>query len=176
VGSLSRSTFYPGEPITEAKLIRGDGGFMAAILPEGKRAIATRIAVETSAGGFILPNDRVDVIMTRPAGDAPGGYSSETILNNVKVLAIDQTLQEQDGQKVVVGSTATLELDRDQVQILTVAQQMGERLTLALRSLSDARSTSEGPDAKYLVGGAQRDDRRITVVRGGVSRDIIRAR
>src|SRR6202166_3322834 len=65
-GSIARSPFIAGEPIREAKLVRADGsGFMAAILPTGMRAISTEISAETGAGGFILPNDRVDVILTR---------------------------------------------------------------------------------------------------------------
>ena len=118
---------------------------MSAILPEGKRAVATRIAADTSAGGFILPNDRVDVIMTRQAPNANGEsgtqYITETILNNVRVLAIDQTIEEKNGEKVVVGQTATLELTPQQAQILTVAQQMSDRLTLALRSIADAATS-----------------------------------
>ena len=68
-GAIARASFYAGEPIVDAKLIRSDRGFMSAILPEGKRAVATKISADTSAGGFILPNDRVDVIMTRHATD-----------------------------------------------------------------------------------------------------------
>src|SRR5580693_7301289 len=65
-GSIARSPFIAGEPIREQKLIKADGsGFMAAILPTGMRAISTEISPETGAGGFILPNDRVDVILTR---------------------------------------------------------------------------------------------------------------
>ena len=136
VGAFARASFYAGEPISDNKLIRADQGFMAAILPSGMRAVATRISADTSAGGFILPNDRVDVIMTRKveSGLAGGGdYLTETILNNVRVLAIDQTIEDKDGEKVVIGQTATLELTPQQVQILTVAQQMSDRLTLALR-------------------------------------------
>ena len=71
---------------------------MAAILPPGKRAIATGISVVTSAGGFILPNDRVDVIMVRP-NPSGGEFLTEVILSNIRVLAIDQTIQDQDGQR-----------------------------------------------------------------------------
>jgi pilus assembly protein CpaB len=176
-GALARSTFYAGEPIVDAKLIRSDSGYMSAILPQGKRAVATRIAADTSAGGFILPNDRVDVIMTRQdsgqaAEGVPGGYITETILNNVRVLAIDQTIEEQDGEKVVVGQTATLELSPQQAEILTVAQQMGDRLTLALRSLADAQSGNDSSrDAMHLIGGVKRNGA-VTVVRGGVSREV----
>src|SRR5262249_59088728 len=103
-GMIVRTPFVAGEPIREAKLVNSKGsGFMAAILPSGMRAISTQISPETGAGGFILPNDRVDVILTprgnRDAGG--GGGSSETILRNVRVLAIDQTIEEKNGQKVV---------------------------------------------------------------------------
>ena len=140
---IARYPFVAGEPIREAKLVNAKGsGFMAAILPPGMRAISTQISAETGAGGFILPNDYVDVILTRRTQAAPNmpsteGHSSETILRNVRVLAIDQNVQEKDGQKVVVGKTATRELGPDQAEALTVAQQDGT-LALSLRSMSDA--------------------------------------
>jgi pilus assembly protein CpaB len=142
-GSIARYPFVNGEPIREAKLVNAKGsGFMAAILPSGMRAISTQISPETGAGGFILPNDHVDVILTRRvrvAANATGteGQTSETILRNVRVLAIDQNVQEKDGQKVVVGKTATLELAPHQAEALTLAQQAGS-LALALRSITDA--------------------------------------
>ena len=128
---------------------------MSSILPSGKRAIATQIAADTSAGGFILPNDFVDVIMTRRAQGAAGGegFITETILKNIRVLAIDQAIQEdEEGRKVKVGETATLELTPQQAEIITVAQQMADRLTLALRATADAQEKSEG-EADYLVSG-----------------------
>lgn len=176
-GALARSTFFAGEPISEARLIRSGSGFMSAILPKGKRAVATRIAADTSAGGFVLPNDRVDVIMTRQDRDAaegaPGGYITETILNNVRVLAIDQTIEDKDGEKVVVGQTATLELTLQQAEILTVAHQMGDRLALALRSLADAnlQPGDENPDATHLVGGGRRNGV-VTVIKSGISKEV----
>jgi pilus assembly protein CpaB len=176
-GAMARSAFFAGEPISEAKLIRAGSGYMSAILPQGKRAVALRIAAETSAGGFILPNDRVDVVMTRQDGGAvegtPGGYITETILNNVRVLAIDQTIEEKDGELVVVGQTATLELSPQQVEILTAAQQMSDRMTLALRSLADAdpRPGIDGLDAVHLIGSTKRTGA-ITIVRGGVAKEV----
>jgi pilus assembly protein CpaB len=143
-GSITRSPFSDGEPIREAKLIRANGsGYMAAILPTGMRAVSTDISPETGAGGFILPNDHVDVILTRRDRDAEqanGGveaHVSETILTNVRVLAIDQTVEEKNGQRVVVGKTATLELTPRLAEKLTLAHQLG-MLSLALRSLVDA--------------------------------------
>ncbi len=115
-GSIARAPFVAGEPIREQKLVKaGNAGFMSAILPSGMRAISTEISAETGVGGFILPNDRVDVLLTRRDADAQrqrtgDGFVSETVLKDVRVLAIDQQVEEKGGQKVVVGKTATLEL------------------------------------------------------------------
>jgi pilus assembly protein CpaB len=140
-GFVVRTPFVAGEPIREVKLVNAKGsGFMAAILPSGMRAVSTQISPETGAGGFILPNDHVDVILTRRDKDADkggGGQTSETILTNIRILAIDQTIEEKGGQKVVVGKTATLELTSGQAETLALGQQLGS-LALALRSITDA--------------------------------------
>src|SRR5207247_9299012 len=105
-GMIARAPFITGEPIREPKLVRADGsGFMAAILPSGMRAISTEISAETGAGGFILPNDRVDVILTRrdKAAEKTAGveiHTSETILKNVRVLAIDQMVERSEERRV----------------------------------------------------------------------------
>lgn len=145
-GSIARSPFIAGEPIREQKLVRANGsGFMAAILPTGMRAVSTEISPETGAGGFILPNDRVDVILSKreKGGDRSGvtgdSVNSEIILSNIRVLAIDQTIEEKNGQKVVVGKTATLELRPEQSENLARARQSGT-LSLALRALADANA------------------------------------
>ena len=110
-GSIARAPFIAGEPIREPKLVKANGsGFMAAILPTGMRAISTEISPETGAGGFILPNDRVDVILSKreknpDSNRAPDIVNSEIILSNVRVLAIDQAPKEKDGQNAVVGKT-----------------------------------------------------------------------
>src|SRR5438105_13874596 len=103
-GSIARSPFIAGEPIREPKLVKTNGsGFMAAVLPGGMRAVSTEISPETGAGGFILPNDRVDVPLSKkeknPDRSSPSDIvNSETILANVRVLAIDQAPKEKDGQ------------------------------------------------------------------------------
>ena len=105
-GSIARAPFIAGEPIREPKLVKANGsGFMAAILPTGMRAISTEISPETGAGGFILPNDRVDVILSKreknPDGSGqPDVVNSEIILSNVRVLAIDQAPKEKDGHNL----------------------------------------------------------------------------
>jgi pilus assembly protein CpaB len=165
-GAISRAPFTAGEPIREGKLIRANGasGYMAAILPAGMRAVSTEISPETGAGGFILPNDRVDVILTRRPRDADRGSgdtsTSETILANVRVLAIDQTVEEKNGQRVVVGKTATLELSPRQAEVLALARQQGV-LSLALRSLLDANQPAKVEEDRK--GGS------INTVRFGVT-------
>ena len=142
-GAITRTAFVSGEPIREGKLIKANGsGFMAAILPSGMRAVSTEVTPETGAGGFILPNDRVDVVLTRRDREAEKKtgvdvHTSETVLNNIRVLAIDQTVEEKAGQRVVVGKTATLELTASQTETLLLSRQLGV-LSLALRSLADA--------------------------------------
>ena len=154
-GSVARIAMYSGEPLRKSKLIGEGQSFMSSILPTGYRAVATQIGADTSAGGFILPNDYVDVIMTRrsDAAATTSGFVTETILKNIRVLAIDQAIQEdEEGRRVKVGETATLELTPQQAEIITVAQQMADRLTLSLRSLVDTREkVTEGAD--YLVSG-----------------------
>ena len=144
VGSIVRYPFVAGEPIREQKLVKANGsGFMAAILPTGMRAVSTEISPETGAGGFILPNDRVDVILSRreknPDQNNGEAAVSETILTNIRVLAIDQTPREKEGQNTVLGKTATLELKPEQAEALARARQTGT-LSLALRSLADANT------------------------------------
>jgi len=143
VGSMTRVPVASGEPLREGKLIKVNGsGYMAAILPSGMVAASTDISPETGAGGFILPNDRVNVILSRRDKEAEKrtGIESivgETLLSDVRVLAIDQSVVEKDGQRVVVGKTATLELSPTQAQTLASGRIKGT-LSLALRSLADA--------------------------------------
>ena len=138
---------------------------MAAVLPGGMRAVSTEISPETGAGGFILPNDRVDVLLSRreKSGDHDV-VTSEIILGNVRVLAIDQAPREKDGQNSVVGKTATLELKPGQAEALARARQTGT-ISLALRSLVDANAPV-APHNEVVGNGI------VTVFRGGEERDI----
>jgi pilus assembly protein CpaB len=164
-GSVVRSPILNGEPIRRAKLVGAGQSFMSSILPSGKRAVATQIAADTSAGGFILPNDYVDVIMTRriaAVNDQPERFTTETVLKNIRVLAIDQTIQEdEEGRRVKVGETATLELSSEQAELLTVVQQMADRLTLALRSIADANEKIDQTETSSITGGAQKGTFRL---------------
>jgi pilus assembly protein CpaB len=158
-GSMTRYAFLAGEPIRREKLLKANGsGFMAAVLPSGMRAVAISIDTRgaTSAGGFILPNDRVDVLRTA-SGESP---ATETILSNIRVLAIGQTIQERNGDKVVTGETATLELTPTQAEEVILAQKTGQ-LSLALRSLADAQQVERIREQR---------DGGLTIVRHGVPR------
>jgi pilus assembly protein CpaB len=134
-GAIIRNRLAAGEPIREENLTPRHAGYLATVLPSGKRAMAVRISAESTAGGFILPNDRVDVLHSD--GKSP---VSHTILSNVRVLAIDQVVDDaskNDTSKAnVIGKTATLELDPSQAEILTAAQAAGT-LSLSLRSAAD---------------------------------------
>ncbi len=179
IGSIARQPFVSGEPIRDGKIIKADGsGFMSAILPAGFRAIATEISAETGAGGFVLPNDRVDVIVTRQQADQQSGrdrYVSSTILRNVRVLAIDQAIEEQGGKKVVVGRTATLELFPEQAEQLALARQLGT-ISLSLRSLADANPSglagSATPEFGDSLDASGPSGDGINIVRYGVSTRI----
>lgn len=138
-GSVARAPLLTGEPVTAQKVIKADGaGFLAAVLTPGHRAYSLKVNAERGAGGFILPNDRVDVIMTRKMGTDDGGrpaFDSATVLQDVRVLAIDQVAKEEEGNQAIVGKTATLEVTAPQAQALALAEAMGD-ITLSLRSLS----------------------------------------
>jgi pilus assembly protein CpaB len=169
VGAIVRSPVSAGEPIRDSKVVAAKGGgFMAAMLPHGMRAISLDIAPDTDAGGFILPNDHVDVVLTRrdKAAEKVTGtekFVSETILKNVRVLAVDQAVEEKEGQKVVVGKTATIELDPQQAETLALSHQLGT-LSLTLRSLLDSQSPTPENGGEQETNGAG-----INTVRYGVS-------
>jgi len=168
----ARATIFEGEPIIDKKLVLpDDNGFMSAILPKGMRAISVAVSAETGAGGFILPNDRVDVLLTRKFEKAA---ASETVLTNVRVLAIDQTFRpkgDQDKEFVVADKTATLELDPRQAEVISMAQDLGQ-LSLALRSIREndgvplAENVPRLSD-KYTKGTESNE---MTIIRYGVPR------
>lgn len=162
-GMVVRLPIFEGEPIRGEKIADSSNRIMSSLLPAGKRAVATEISVATGAGGFVLPNDRVDVIMVRRNDE--GRFLTEEVLTNVRVLAIDQQIQEsQDGSKTVMGTTATLELTPDQTKVIVVAQQMADRLTLALRSVADAQE-ADTVAADYLLNGGGKAE--IQVIKSG---------
>lgn len=151
VNSLARQPLSQGETITRDKVIMaGDSGIMAALLKPGMRAVTTRISVDTAAGGFIQPGDRVDIIvrenMAIPRDNTPGNqqrtpqrtnlYVAQTLFENVKVLAIDQTFTTgADSGAAIPGSTATFELSQSDAELLQEAEGHGD-LYLTLRGVT----------------------------------------
>lgn len=173
-GAIARVAIYAGEPVTKGKILMpGTAGFMAGKLSSGMRAVSIETSPETGAGGFILPNDRVDVILTRRERGTTGSTRgqefvfSETVLANVRVLAIDQEFRELNGEQVLVGKTATLELPPAFTEALILAEAMGD-LSLALRSLADGFvDGQEGPVLMAGIGDSGATGNVVTVVRFG---------
>jgi pilus assembly protein CpaB len=168
VGAVVRETFVANEPINKDKLVQTDAGYLAAILPEGKRALAISIDQRgsNSAGALILPNDHVDVIRVfkDPRASKSQGaevFSSETLLQNIRVLAIGPNIEEKNGGRVAVGETATLELGPDEVNTIALAQRSGT-LTLALRSVADVSASQSTQRANTttiaIVRGSAREE------------------
>lgn len=149
IGAVVREPILAGEPIVGRKIVRaGDSGYMAAYLEPGMRAMAIRVTVETAAGGFILPGDRADVLLTREVKTPGAGGGSETtkfvaatVMQNVKVLAIDQNTRAAENEQAVVGATATLEVSGRDAEVLALAKSEGE-LSLVLRSYADTAGPS----------------------------------
>ncbi len=147
-GAIVREPILSGEPIVERKLVRGgQGGYMSVVLQPGMRAVSVPVTVESGAGGFILPGDRVDVVMTRKGDQGGGGGASapsavaDTVLRNVRVVAIDQRVEPDKNAKAIVGSTATLETPAGDVEMLLRSKAQGE-LSLVLRSYADLGGAS----------------------------------
>lgn len=174
VGSVVREPILAGEPIVPRKIVRaGASGYLAAYLEPGMRAMAIRVTVETAAGGFILPGDRVDVLLTRQttlghlAGAAQESkFASSTVMRNVKVLAIDQTTRAADDEQSVVGATATLELEPADAEALALAKSEGE-LSLVLRSYAD----TDGPSGR--VAPPPRQNAAVRIYRGGDPETVV---
>jgi pilus assembly protein CpaB len=164
-GAVVRTPILAGQPITENNIVRiGQAGFMSAMITPGKRAVSIPISAETGAGGFILPNDHVDVILTRQMSGSGKNFQVETVLRDVRVLAIDQTFKDEKDAQTAVGKTATLELAPDEAEALALARAQGT-LSLALRGLT------ENTDAKLAEEGAAWGHRNgtVAVIRYGVT-------
>ncbi|HEV2513642.1 MAG TPA: Flp pilus assembly protein CpaB [Devosia sp.] len=166
--AVARFEFFPGEPIIDKKLVHSDQGYLSAVLTKGMRGVSVPVSADAAAGGFVLPNDRVDIVLSR-------GGISQTILSNVKVLAIGTRLGEAGttGEKanpedpkadVFQGGTiATLELTPAQGEVIINASKIGV-LSVALRSIADFKP-SPGDD---LQGS-----RAVRMIRYGVGSDVM---
>ncbi len=153
-GAATRLAMRAGEPLTTEKVISLEGaGVMASLLRNGMRAVAVPISDVTGAGGFILPGDFVDLLLTRQisieelnpkTGEIDRTIThnqTETVMETVRILAIDQRLSEDDNATTAIGNTATIELKPDQVELITLTRQIAKQergfLTLSLRSFSE---------------------------------------
>lgn len=172
-GSVVRIPIYADEPILPQKLVmKGETGFMAALLTPGMRAISVEISTESASGGFILPDDRVDVILTYEV-QATGNRGmiprpvTETILQNVRVLAIDQVFSQGESEVASqIGNTATLEVDPTEAELIAHAQRLGT-ISLSLRPWADARDTGSRSAKTDILQGGSVPGSGITVYRNG---------
>lgn len=172
--AVARFEFFPGEPILEQKLVHSGQGYLSAVLAKGMRAVSVQVAATSASGGFIFPNDRVDVVLSR--GSTQSGMISQTILNNIKVLAIGRRLGEtgktgkpsdpdDPGADVFQDSTiATLELDPSRGELLINASKIGT-LSLVLRSIDDFAATTQAVQQEAT-------SRAIRVIRAGKGTDV----
>lgn len=166
--AVARFEFFPGEPIIDKKLVHSNQGYLSAVLTKGMRGVSVPVSADAAAGGFVLPNDRVDVVLSR-------GGISQTILSNVKVLAIGTRLGEAGttGEKadpenpkadVFQGGTiATLELTPAQGEVIINASKIGV-LSVVLRSIADFKPS---PDDD-LQGS-----RAVRMIRYGIGSDVM---
>jgi pilus assembly protein CpaB len=147
-GGVARRDIIAGEPLSGASVVKSnEGGFMSAVLASGKRAVS--IAVNSTSGnaGFIFPGDRVDLIMTHKLPD--NTLASETFIEDLRVLAIDQMLNNPDN-RAVIAKTITLEVSPKQAEMINVAISIGT-ISVSLRSLA------QGNDAKPEAHAAGTD-------------------
>ena len=172
-GSIVRVPLFRGEPVAEQKLVaKGDTGVMAALLPQGMRAMSVEISTESASGGFILPNDYVDVLVTYAAEFQDNGRSVErpvsaTVVTNVRVLAIDQShLQNEEGEATQIGDTATLELLPEEAELVALSQSVGE-LSLVLRSWSDVGESEPREAMLDMMRGGATGNGGVVVYRNG---------
>jgi pilus assembly protein CpaB len=151
-GWVVREPFGPGEPITEAKIVApGSRGFLAAALRPGMRAISVPVTTTSGISGFVFPGDEVDLLVSE-ALSAPGGNGvphkgAETVLHDVRVIAVDQKLDGKAGE-AIVAHNVTLEVTPKQAEEIAVATELG-KLSLSLRSLAPSpteKTAADSPD------------------------------
>jgi len=169
IGDVVREPIFAGEPITAKKIVHsGDTSYMAVRLPEGMRAMALPLSVESGAGGFIAPGDRVDIMSTHTDQNknGGGGMITETVLSNALVLAIDQKTDAPKSGATVTGVTITLEVPDINASAVAKARTQGG-LTLALRSYADIGGRTGGPSAD--------DGHGVRIFRGGAPAEVVTA-
>lgn len=206
VGSVVRVSILAGQPVTSDAVVKaGERGFLAAVLTQGMRAVSVKVSATSAISGLIFPGDRVDLILTSKVRNIAAGkkerklfHAAETVLTNVRIIALDQRTNDQKGNnnKSRVPKTATFELTPKQVEMVSLARNLGS-LSLSLRSLAKetvnkdgsqkkeekvarrGRSvTRDGEVSRLLAIGLNKKKAQITVMRGGratvatVSKDL----
>jgi len=153
--AVVRAPILANQPITTTAIVHAHAaGFMAAALQPGMRAISITINTDSGAGGFILPNDRVDLLLTQKSNENPPRVRTLTILNSVRVLAVDQVSKQDKDQKTVLAKSATLELTPAQAELTTKAAAIGT-LSLALRPLDSADADANAAGAGRTTAASQ---------------------
>jgi pilus assembly protein CpaB len=168
IGDVVREPIFAGEPITAKKIVHsGDTSYMAIRLPQGMRAMSLPLTLESGAGGFIEPGDRVDILSTH-ADQAKngGGMVAETVLSNVLVLAIDQKTDASKTGTAVAGATITLQVPDVNAGTVAKARSQGN-LTLALRSYADIGG--------HTAGASADDGHSIKIFKGGSAVEVVTA-
>jgi pilus assembly protein CpaB len=174
IGGVVRENILANEPIIETKIVRADkGGFLAVMLEPGQRAMAVPISVESTAGGFILPGDHVDIIATVSVPRSGGGNSNyiTPILSNIKVLAIDQQVQSEENKQSVIGATATLAVTPKEAEVLAMAKASGS-LSLTLRSYADVSGASGITAYEPRGSNNASENQSVQVYRNGQSTQV----
>jgi pilus assembly protein CpaB len=169
IGDVVREPIFAGEPITAKKIVHsGDTSYMAVRLPEGMRAMALPLSLESGVGGFISPGDRVDILSTHSdqSKTGGGGMITETVLSNALVLAIDQKTDAPKAGATLSGVTITLEVPDINASAVAKARTQGG-LTLALRSYADTGGRTGGPTADDAHG--------VRIFRGGAAVELVTA-
>ena len=167
-GAIVRVPLVRGEPIMASKIVRGgEGGFMSVVLAPGMRAMSVPVSVDGSAGGFVLPGDRVDVLTGRASRDSEQGFTAEVVLRNVRVLAVDQTTQPAAGARALVGAVVTLEIPAGDMEIMARAKAQGN-VMLALRSYADLGGPSGRAGTSLATGGGS-----VRIFRAGQSSQVM---
>jgi pilus assembly protein CpaB len=156
-GALIRNYLDEGALIVQADLLRPrDRGFLAAVLEPGTRAVSLAVDAVTGVSGLIWPGDRVDVILTQEMDHAATAIArriiSETILTNVRVIAVDQdivrTAPAAGTTAGRVARTITLQVATDQAQRITIAEQLG-RLALTIRAIDSPMAAAPEPETLF---------------------------
>ncbi len=136
-GAIVREAIMAGEPVLARKVILGgEGGYLSVVLAPGMRAISVPVSADTAAGGFILPGDRVDALQSRGSEDGGGGRTTETLMRNLRVLAVDQNTEPARRNNTMLGAVITLEAPAADVDVLVRAKAEGE-IILVLRPYTE---------------------------------------